>query len=387
MGDGRAWAGSRTRTGTLELEHVTGTHVIRPKGGTTRRGGDGHDSDLAEPAESVGAQLRRVRLERGLDLLAVHDRLSRPITQIEALENGDMRALPDEGLATSTLRRYATLLGLDGDALAARFAVEWAGGEDTGPATRVVPATTSVVAAVTTGPDHLRAYTETGEVPQVGGRVTSAAGTSGNYGYSVATGPPTGTFPVVPRTELRKSRRTVARARRRMHAPRLLKVVTWIAAALVLAVAVGWVLLAVRPRVLANAHILRVAPAGSPATTGAGSGTATPTTAPATHQVFPVVPTGSTPTGATYAVATSTFTVSVATSGPCWVQVTSSSSAVPLISGVQPAAKLLSFPAQGTMTVEVGSSAVLVGVSIKGKNAFTDAPKVAPFTYTFAPAG
>ena len=116
-------AGSRTRTGTLEQEHVTETPRDPARGGTTRRrDGDGQDSDLAEPAESVGTQLRRARLERGLDLLAVHDRLSRPITQIEALETGDMRALPDETLAISTLRRYATLLGLDGDALADRFA-------------------------------------------------------------------------------------------------------------------------------------------------------------------------------------------------------------------------------------------------------------------------
>jgi hypothetical protein len=39
------------------------------------------------------------------------------------------------------------------------------------------------------------------------------------------------------------------------------------------------------------------------------------------------------------------------------------------------------------MTVEVGSSAVLVGVTVKGKPAFTNAPKVVPFTYTFTPAG
>jgi hypothetical protein len=38
------------------------------------------------------------------------------------------------------------------------------------------------------------------------------------------------------------------------------------------------------------------------------------------------------------------------------------------------------------MTVEVGSSAVIVGVTIKRKSAFTDVPKVVPFTYTFAAA-
>jgi hypothetical protein len=58
-----------------------------------------------------------------------------------------------------------------------------------------------------------------------------------------------------------------------------------------------------------------------------------------------------------------------------------------LISGVQPAAKVLTYPADGTMTVEVGSTAVLVGVTIKGKTALTDAPKAIPYTFTFSPAG
>jgi len=367
--------------------------VIRPRGGTTRRGGDGQDGDLAPEPETVGTQLRQEREERGLDLLAVHDRLERPITQLEALESDDMAALPDEALAVSTLRRYAIFLGLDEDALTDQFRIQRdgdgsaPGGRD--PGDRVTAAVTSVVAAVTTGPDHLRAFTETGEVPPVGGRVTSASGTSGNYDYAVSSGPPTGTFPVVPRSDLRKGRRQVARARRRMHAPTSLKVVTWVSAVLVLAVATGLVLDATRPKVLADAHILRVVPAGSSATGAAGgpSSGAAGAAAPAHSQTFPVQPVGSTPSSADYTVATAKFTVVVATSGPCWVQVTSSSSPVPLLSGVQPGAKVLSYPAVGTMTVEVGSSAVLVGVTIKGKSAFTDAPKAAPFTYTFAPAG
>jgi hypothetical protein len=358
--------------------------VIRPRGGTTRRGGDGRGEPSAPPAESVGTQLQQARKERGLDLLTVHDRLGRPITQIEALEHDDVEALPDEVLAISTLRRYATLLGLDEDELTTRFVAQRQAFGDL-HATRATPAVTSVVAAVTTGPDHLRAFTETGEVPQVGGRMTSASGASGNYGYQISTGPPTGTFPVVPRAELRRGRRQVARARRRMKAPGWLKAVTWIVGVLVVAVAVGSVLLAVRPKVLADAHILRVVPAGSSPSSGGGSST-TPTSAPAHRQIFPVQPAGATGSSASYTVATSRFDVVVATSGPCWVQVTSSSSAVPLVSGVQQAGQVLTYPARGTMTVEVGSSAVVVGVTIKGKSAFTDVPKTVPFTYTFAAA-
>ena len=95
--------------------------MIRPRGGTARQGGDGQDGELVPESESVGTKLRQARNERGLDLLAVHDRLGRPITQLEALETGDMAALQDEALAVSTLRRYATLLGLDGEALADQF--------------------------------------------------------------------------------------------------------------------------------------------------------------------------------------------------------------------------------------------------------------------------
>ena len=254
--------------------------MIRPRGGTARRGGDGQDGDLASQPESVGAQLRQARDERGLDLLAVHDRLGRPITQLEALETGDMAALGDEALAISTLRRYATFLGLDGDALADQFVLERASAS-VEPATRSTAAVTSVVAAVTTSPDHLRAFTETGEVPQVGGRVTSAAGTSGNYDYAV----------VSRATDRHVSRGPAVRSAQGSPpggpgpspdacAGGISKVVTWVAAILVLIVAVGFVLVAVRPRMLANAHILRTAPAGSVAAGGHGSDLASGTAPP-----------------------------------------------------------------------------------------------------------
>ena len=348
--------------------------MIRPRGGTTRQRDDQRERSDSS-VEEIGRLLRDTREVRGLDLLAVHDRLSRPITQIEALENGDLASLPDQALAISTLRRYATFLGLDGDALALQMIDAWstmpkspAGAPDQGAVL------TNLVAAVTTGPDHLRAFTQTGKVPKVGGRSNSAAG------GVVATGPPTGTFPVVPRSEIRQSKRAVARARRRMRAPTSLKVLTWTAATLLLAVVVGFGIQQWRPQWLASSHILRVVPPnGAPATT--------PATTPATHshQTTAVAPGPSIPNGSSFTVDTSHFTVNVATSGPCWVQITSSSSATPLVSGVQPAGKGLSFPATGTMTVQVGSSKVIVGVAIKGKNAFVTTPRSAPYTYVFAP--
>src|ERR1700677_1950246 len=114
--------------------------------------------------------LRNAREERGLDLLAVHDRLSRPITHLEALESGNLAGLPDQALALSTLRRYASFLGLDGDALALQMIDAWSslasttqGAVTSGNGVRRIDgaALTNVVAAVSTGPDHLRALTPT----------------------------------------------------------------------------------------------------------------------------------------------------------------------------------------------------------------------------------
>jgi hypothetical protein len=351
--------------------------VIRPRGGATRRRDD-KDEEPTSSAEEIGRLLHQAREERGLDLLAVHDRLSRPITQLEALERGDLDSLPDQALALSTLRRYAAFLGLDGDALALRMIDAWSSppaavnGTARGGAGAAV---TSVVAAVTTGPDHLRAFTQTGQVPRVGAGSTAAAG---GYGYGMATGPPTGTFPVVPRHELRQSKRAVARARRKLRAPTPLKIVTGVALLLVLAVVAGYVILQQRPQWLVSARILRVVEPGGP------QAPAPATTSTVPHQVAIVVPGVSGPASSAYSVGTKDFTVNVSTTGPCWVQVTSSESSVPLIVGVQQAGKRLSYPAQGTMTVQVGSSAVVVGISVKGKVVFFTAPHVTPYTYVFA---
>ncbi len=353
--------------------------MIRQRGGATRRRNE-QDEGPNSSAQEIGLLLREAREERGLDLLAVHDRLSRPITQLEALERGDLASLPDQALALSTLRRYAAFIGLDGDALALRMIDAWSAQP---AATNGVPRhddgapVTNVVAAVTAGPDHLRAFTQTGQVPRVGAGSTAAAG---GYGYGVATGPPTGTFPVVPRAELRQSKRAVARARRKLRAPRSLKIITWLAGLLVLAVVAGFVILQQQPRWLVSAHILRVVdPGGSHPTPPAPT-----TTQP--HQAAVVVPASSTGQGANYTVNTANFAVAITTTGPCWVQVTSTQSSVPLIVGVQPAGKHLSFPAQGTMTVQVGSSAVVVGVTVRGKVVFYNAPRTTPYTYVFAPA-
>jgi hypothetical protein len=358
--------------------------VIRPRGGTTRRRDD--EGDGTASAQEIGRLLRNYREQRGLDLLAVHDRLGRPITQIEALEDGDLNRLPDQALALSTLRRYATFLGLDGDALALQMIDAWS----TAPA-RPIPAAetgtsakTTVVTAVTAGPDHLRAFTQTGEVPKVGGGSSGPPTGSGAVGYGVTTGPPTGTFPVVPRQDLRQSKRAVAKARRRLRAPTPLKVGTWVVAVLAVALIAGLVVYRSRPQWLVQAHILKVGPPGGVAIVAqkpvATGGTRTASQAPK------VVSTSKATQSASFTVNAAKFVVTIGTSEKCWVQVTSSASQTPLLVGIQPPGKTLVIPSKGTMTVEVGASGVLVSITIDKKVVYLNAPTVTPFTYTFAPA-
>jgi cytoskeletal protein RodZ len=342
--------------------------VIRPRGGTTNRRED-QDASLSS-AREIGRQLREARVERGLDLLAAHDRLSRPITQLEALENGDLAALPDQALALSTLRRYAAFLGLDGDALALRMIDAWSSaarhaGDSGAEATRVT-------AAVTSGPDNLRSFTQTGQVPRVGARFNATAAVAA---VMPSTGPPTGTFPVVPRQELKHSKRAVAKARRRLRAPAALKAITWTIVALLVIAVAGFAIYQWSPQWLVNAHILRVT--GHPVTTTLAGSSSAPAASVVTE-------TSSTAQSGSFVVNASSFDTVIATSGPCWIQVTSSTTSTPLAVGVQPAGKNLAFPNKGTMTVQVGSSAVIVAITVDGKGVYLNKPTTTPFTYTFS---
>jgi cytoskeleton protein RodZ len=370
--------------GTIAVPGTVRRHkVIWQRGGTARRRDD-HEEKPSSSAEGIGWLLRAAREERGLDLLTVHDRLNRPITQLEALENGDLASLPDQALALSTLRRYASLLDLDGDALALQMIDAWSvagvASPSPSPAERDpvgVGAVTGVVTAVATAPEHLRAFTQTGEVPNVGRG--SSTGRYGNSDYDA--GPPTGTFPVLPREEIRHSKRAIAKARRRMRAPTSLKVVTWIAGFLLLVVVAGFAIQRWSPPWLVSVHVLRVAaPGSSSSSTGEGGGSGP-------KQSSVVTETQSTPQSASYTVAASDFVVRVGTTGRCWVQVTSSNSSTPLASSVEEPGQLLSFPANGTMTVQLGASAAAVAIYVNKNPEFLQSPSATPYTYTFASSG
>ncbi|HWE70124.1 MAG TPA: RodZ domain-containing protein [Acidimicrobiales bacterium] len=328
--------------------------------------------------------LRETREQRGLDLVTVHDRLGRPITQLEGLESGDLRSMPDQAMALSTLRRYAAFLTLDGDALALQLMEAWSAGTPSNGRRRLrdTGGLTGVVAAVTSGPEHLRAFTQTGQVPRVAGFATSAAGGSGAYGYGVAVGPPTGMIPAIPASEIKDAKRAIGRARRRRRASTPLKLATWLVAVLALAAVAGTVIQGLKPQWFVKSHILRItAPSGAPLAAAPPKPAAT---VPVHHVVDPVTLT--TTDGATfgqYTVNNQHFTLKVAASDQCWVQVIGPASVNPLLQGVLLAGQEQSFAADNSITVDVGSSAVVVGIYINNKAVFLNTPAATPYTYTF----
>ncbi|NSL54003.1 RodZ domain-containing protein [Uliginosibacterium aquaticum] len=66
-------------------------------------------------AENLWAQLRAAREARGLSLGQVSDQLKLTVRQLEAIERGDLSALPGSTFARGFVRNYARFLGLDAD--------------------------------------------------------------------------------------------------------------------------------------------------------------------------------------------------------------------------------------------------------------------------------
>lgn len=338
--------------------------MMRNRGTDAGVPGDQQDEPAPSPAD-IGQVLRAKREELGLDLLTVHDRLGRPITQLEALEAGDLSRLHNQAFALSTLRRYARFLALDGDALALQFMESLS----------VVGAPTGAVSVGSSEPEHLRAFTQTGPVPRVGGNSRGYNGT----GYGQA-GPPTGTLSVIPREQIKETRKIQRKVRRTRQAPVLLRVVTWVVLVALLVALAGVGIRRWRPQLYVQWHIV---PANGalyqPPVSSA-------TTTPSTHPVAPVaVKEVSTDnlTTATYTVDASHFTVVLTTTAPCYVEVTSPASVNPIVEDVQPPNVTKSYPANGSLTVNIGAAGVSISVSVKGSSVFTTVPQHAPFTYTF----
>jgi cytoskeleton protein RodZ len=83
--------------------------------------------DSGSPLETVGQDLRTARQRKGEDLLAASRALKIRKDHLEALEEGNIQALPGRPYAIGFLRSYAEYLGLDPAQCIERFKVEIAG--------------------------------------------------------------------------------------------------------------------------------------------------------------------------------------------------------------------------------------------------------------------
>ncbi|TVQ84579.1 MAG: helix-turn-helix domain-containing protein [Micavibrio sp.] len=83
-------------------------------------------TDEHNTGETTGVYLRRIREEKNLTLKQVAEPINLRAGQLEAIEKGDLSALPGTVYAIGFVRSYAAQLGLNGEAVAQRFKAEHA---------------------------------------------------------------------------------------------------------------------------------------------------------------------------------------------------------------------------------------------------------------------
>ena len=347
---------------------------------TTRRRGMRRQRDPS--LLRFGPDLRQAREELGLSLEAVQDRTGVRRLDLEALEGGDLSRFPDEKSATVAVRRCAEVLGLDAAAMTQIVGEEWRNVNltrapglvgVTGSAPTVarpsapVPVLAGHLSRFPGDASHLRAFTETAQVPQVGRRPAAAPALPPGLRFDS-----TDAIPAVPR--LRRPAPPPA--------PLALRVAVW---STLLLLAVGLAGMAVhhwRPAWLARIHLVASGPGGAPPPS---AGSSTHTRVPA-HLV---TQTTSGPQSASVTVRSPAYSVVVTTAAPCWIHVTSPAGFGPLFSATVPAGTTKSFTStNGRLSVELGASRVTVTVQILGKTVpdWTLSPAVAPYVVTFRSA-
>ena len=173
-----------------------------------RRRGRRRQQSGSAPAD-VGTALREARQGAGVELTEIQDRTGVPLAQLEALEAGDLSRFHDQRSALTAVRRYGDLVELDLEPFDGVVEKHWgtalAGFEDggapdngsNGNRTQSVYINESLSAGhLSRYPGdgtHLRAFTQTDEVPGV--RRSEVPVANGHNGHGAF--PTTGSFPAV----------------------------------------------------------------------------------------------------------------------------------------------------------------------------------------------
>lgn len=138
--------------------------------------------------------------------------------------------------------------------------------------------------------------------------------------------------------------------------------------------------LSVGALVATELHTWRVFNASSPTPSDAGR---QPTTTPAAATLRPVSIGSS---SAEYAVSVTSFSVTVSTNRPTWVEARAGSAGRTLFAGVIPAGEQRQLDAQGPLWIKVGAGGSTLVVRSSGRLLGTLHPQVAPWQVTFSPS-
>jgi len=339
----------------------------------------------------------------GLGLADVRDRTGVSVAVLEALETGDLSQAPSLDGARTGLRRYADLVGLDGDALARSLDPYWGpaalvgatgGAGPTAPGSGSGSGSSSSSGSVldpSTGAGfaghlrrypgegaHLQAFTQTAEVPSVG----SPRGAGDDpYGSGQVFGT-TGMFPATPPLHIRQVVRPAAWP---------VRALVWLVVGALVISGLGLVVSHVRPAWMRTLHLARVphsgrAPSSSNSVAAGGApGTRPPGTSSTGSSVVTTGvpgPDGSIPV----TVRAAQYTVLVQASARCWVQASVPNNPVPVLNTVLDAGtNQVVNPVNGQLTLQLGASGVTVVVQVAGKTVrgWSYTPTAAPITLAF----
>ncbi|MHB8681184.1 MAG: helix-turn-helix domain-containing protein [Acidimicrobiales bacterium] len=312
------------------------------------------------PAQ-VGARLRETRQRLGLSLAEVHDRTGILWRELEALEAGDLRKVPDRQAGLVALHRYAAHIGLDEWPMARVLERHWP--QSTSSYAPAVMSTTS---------------------PARGPGASMGAGfpvrdpvDSGTQADPITEDPTAMIFGVG----------TGALHSRYLHprtahgaAPVPLQVAVWLVALLVV---VGGGGLAAKHGVARWLGDFHWGPAPTP-TFAASQNVLGSVAAAASKPDVVLVSSGI--ASAVVSVRAPQFSVVIMPTAPCWVKVTAGSSAEPVFAGtLQPGDEKIIDAVGGQLTVQLGAGGVTVHVQVRGQTVpgWSFRPSVAPLTVSF----
>jgi hypothetical protein len=335
----------------------------------------------------VGKALRAAREASDTSLVEIQDRTGVALAQLEALESGDLSQFPDMRSARTAVRRYSDLVEVDGDEFAGVVEKHWGtslagfdgagaagNGATNGDRTQSVYLTESASAGhLSRYPGdgtHLRAFTQTDEVPGVRRAELPAVNGHTDTGSFSATG----AFPAVP--PVYAPPRAV---------PLILRGAIWVTVT-VLAVALGALALQhYDPQLLADIHVVHHVGTTVPTVPGGNvaAGRGTPAH-PAHSSLVSLTNTGV--ASASVSVRATNYTVVVAAWAPCWTEVHTPQSFSPVFAATLQGGQVKEFnPANGQLTVSMSASLVTVQVRINGKTVpkWLFKPTSVPFTLNF----